>query len=121
MPLKRGRTPTWTNVIRDLNRDAVKLKYRDPQTKKVEEMNCTLIEAVIPDKHMKDTDPNNPLEPDLITVWDIDRYRWNQFRISELEEYTPPWGAGDQARAIEERREDAEDPRGTGHQETENS
>ena len=119
MPLKRGRTPTWTIVIRDLNRDPVRLKYRDPQTNKVEEMRCTLIEAMIPDKHMKDTDPNNPLEQDLITVWDIDRYRWNQFRISELEEYTPPWGAGDLARAIEkERTTDAEDPRGTRHQET---
>jgi hypothetical protein len=118
VPLKRGRTPTWTNVIRDLNRDAVRLKHLDPQTKEVEEMRCTLIEAMIPDKHMKDTDPNNPLETDLITVWDIDRYRWNQFRISQLEEYTPPWGAGDQARAIEERREDATDPRGTRHQES---
>jgi len=119
MPLKRGRTPTWANVIRDLNRDPVNIKYYDPHTKKVEEMRCTLIEAMIPDKHMKDTDPNNPLETDLITVWDIDRYRWNQFKISELEEYTPPWGAGEQARAHEERREDGEDPRRVGNNSSE--
>ena len=116
MPLKKGRTPTWTNVIRDLNRDPVRLKYYDPLTKKVEEMRCTLIEAMIPDKHMKDTDPNNPLEQDLITVWDIDRYRWNQFRISQLEEYTPPWGAGEQARAVEEGRETRSSERGIGDQ-----
>jgi hypothetical protein len=84
-------------------------------------MRCTLIEAMIPDKHMKDTDPNNPLETDLITVWDIDRYRWNQFRISELEEYTPPWGAGEQARANEEGRETRSSERGIGDQGTETS
>ena len=115
MPLKRGRLPTKPIVIRDLNRGIVTLEYLDEQTGNIDEMKATLIEADIPDQHMAESDPNNPLEPDLVHVWDVVRYRWNKFRISQLESYEPQFGAGDQARAYEERTAPSGGERGTGH------
>ena len=62
-----------------------------------------------------DTNPNHPLELDEVNAWDIEKRRWVKFKISELTVYQPEGGIG----RVEERREDAEDPRGTGHQGTE--
>lgn len=115
MPLKRGRQPNKPIVIRDLNRGYVSLEYLDEQTNKVESMKATLIEADIPDQHMAESDPNSILEPDLVHVWDIERYRWNKFRISQLESYEPQYGAGDLSRAHEERNRARQNPEGTGH------
>jgi len=115
MPLKRGRSPTKPIVIRDLHRGLVTLEYLDEMTGKIETMKATLIEAGIPDQHMAESDPNSPLEPDLVHVWDIERFRWNQFRISQLESYEPQFGAGEESRAYEEGNRSRPNPEGTGH------
>ena len=109
MAIKQGLLPKKHIVIRDLKRGMVGI-----ETDK-EQFQCTLSNAFIPEQFMAETNPNHPLEQDEVHAWDTEKRRWIKFNISELTKYQP---AGGEIR-VEERREDAEDPRGTGHQSTE--
>ena len=87
MPMKQARLPKWSIVIRDLKRSGVKVVYKDVAGEN--EAYVTLCNAIIPDKHMAETNPNNPTKLDDIKAWDMERMRWVQFKISTLEEYEP--------------------------------
>ena len=87
MPMKQGRLPPWHIVIRDLKRGAPKVIYEDRGgeiTRKV-----TLLNSMIPEQHQAELNPNNPLETDRISAWDIERQQWATFNISSLELYEP--------------------------------
>ena len=106
MPMKQGRLPKKHIVIRDLKRAPLEIVLKDRTF-----YGC-LINAIIPDRLMAELNPNNPLELDEVHCFNIDQQRWDKFKISELEKYDPNGIENEQ-----ERKEDATDPRGTGHQE----
>lgn len=83
MPIKEGRRPKKHIVIRDLKRGAVKMVLKDRT------LFATLSNSIIPDKFMAETNPNNPLETDIVNCWNTEQLRWDNFKISELEEYVP--------------------------------
>ena len=87
MPMKQARLPKWTIVIRDLKRGAVKVVYKDMAGEN--EAFVTLSNSMIPDKHMAESNPNNPTKLDDIKAWDVERLKWVQFKISTLERYEP--------------------------------
>ena len=109
MAIKQGLLPKKNIVIRDLKRGMVIVETEKEQFK------CTLLNQFIPEQFQADTNPNHPLELNEVNAWDTEKRRWVKFKISELTKYQPEGGEG----RVEERREDAEDPRGTGHQGTE--
>ena len=53
------------------------------------ELYATLSNTIIPDKFMAETNPNNPLETDVVHCWNTQQQRWDNFKISELEKYEP--------------------------------
>ena len=83
MPMKQGRLPKKPMVIRDLKRGPVKV-----ETKEGIKWFC-LVNAIIPDKYLAETNPNHPSELDEVNAWDIENQRWGKFKISELETYDP--------------------------------
>ena len=83
MPIKKGLLPKKHIVIRDLKRAAVELQFKDRT------FSGTLNNSLIPDKFMAETSPNNPLELDEVHCWNVDQQRWDSFKISELEAYSP--------------------------------
>ena len=83
MPIKPGRLPKKPMVIRDLKRGPVKV-----ETKEGIKWVC-LVNAIIPDKHLAETNPNHPSELDQVHAWNIEDQRWDKFKISELETYDP--------------------------------
>ena len=83
MPMKQGRLPKKPMVIRDLKRGAVKI-----ETKEGIRWMC-LVNAIIPDRFMAETNPNHPAELDEVHAWNIEDQRWDTFKISELETYEP--------------------------------
>lgn len=83
MPIKEGLRPKKHIVIRDLKRGAVKMEFKDRT------LFATLSNSIIPDKFMAETNPNNPLEVDVVNCWNTEQQRWDNFKISELEEYVP--------------------------------
>lgn len=97
--MKEQHRPKWEMVIRDLRRGPVYITTPEGDYR------VTLQNQFVPEEHQLDTAPNNPLTPDNIKAWAIDQMRWLSFKISELESY-----------GIQERREDAKDPRGAGDQ-----
>ena len=70
-------------MIRDLKRGPVKV-----ETKEGVKWFC-LVNAIIPDKHLAETNPNHPAELDEVHAWNIESQRWDKFKISELETYEP--------------------------------
>ena len=92
MPMKQGLLPKWSTVIRDLKRGAPKIVVKDNGTEMTRYV--TLANSMIPDKHMAETNPNNPTKPDDIKAWDTERLQWATFKISELEEYNTAPGYG---------------------------
>ena len=83
MPIKQGRLPKKPMVIRDLKRGPVKV-----ETKEGVKRFC-LVNSLIPDKHLAETNPNHPMELDEVHAWNIESQRWDKFKISELETYEP--------------------------------
>ena len=71
-------------VVRDLKRGVLHVTQKDGT-----EVHGVLLNAMIPDEHMKDHNPNHPLELDVVHCWDVKLHRWNSFKISELETYAP--------------------------------
>ena len=107
--MKQGRLPKKPMVIRDLKRGPVKV-----ETKEGIRWMC-LVNAMIPDRFMAETNPNDPLELNEIHAWNIDDQKWDKFKISELEKYEPQVvypGKEDE----QERREDDEDSGRVGNQ-----
>ena len=97
MAIKQARLPKWSMVIRDLKRGPVKIAFKEHH----EDMTTyvTLSNALIPDRHMAESNPNNPTELDKIKAWDTERQKWITFNISELNEYdtsAPGWKQEDQ-------------------------
>ena len=92
MPMKQGQLPKWNVVIRDLKRGSPEVVYKE-EGKEIRRF-VTLANSMIPDKHMAETNPNNPTQPDDIKAWDTERLQWATFKISELEEYKPFPGYG---------------------------
>ena len=113
--MKEGLRPKKHIVIRDLKRGPVKVKLKDGR-----EVNGILQNAVIPEEHMKDMNPNHPLEQDIVHCWDMELIRWNSFRISELETYTPV-GSAPRGEVNEERTETTTGEGGVGNHSTETS
>ena len=99
--MKGRQLPKWEMVIRDLRRGPVHITTPEG------EYSVTLQNQYIPEEHQPESAPNNPLLPDDMKAWAIEQHRWLSFKISELKSY-----------GEKERTEDAEDPRGTGHQGT---
>ena len=83
MPIKQGRLPKKPMVIRDLKRGPVKVEIKEGV-----KWFC-LVNAIIPDKHLAETNPNHPAELDEVHAWNIEGQRWDKFKISELETYEP--------------------------------
>ena len=104
MPMKPGLRPKMQIVIRDLRRGGIRAVTKEG------EIEGTLQLSFIPEQHHPEENPNHPLETDVVRCWDTNRYRWNTFKISELEEYVG---------AVEIRTKKAEDPRRAGNQSTE--
>ena len=97
MSMKQGRLPKWAMVIRDLKRGPVQIAFKEHN----EDITTyvTLSNQLIPDKHMAESNPNNPTELDKIKAWDTERQKWITFNISELNEYetaAPMWQKEDQ-------------------------
>jgi hypothetical protein len=109
MPIKEGLRPKKHVVIRDLKREIVKAVFKDRT------LYGTLANTIIPDRFMAETNPNNPLELDVVNCWNTEQLRWDTFKISELEEYLPN---GSQS-GEQERREDGEDSGRVGDNPTE--
>ncbi len=92
MAIKQGRLPKWSMVIRDLKRGPIKIAFKEHH----EDITTyvTLSNSLIPDRHMAESNPNNPTELDKIKAWDTERQKWITFNISELNDYdttTPEW------------------------------
>jgi len=111
MVMKEGQRPKKHIVIRDLKRGVLNASTKDG------EINGTLLNQWIPEQHMKDNNPNHPLETDVVNCWDVKLHRWNRFKISELETYNAI-GSAPRAEANETGTGEAEDPRRTGNQGT---
>ena len=108
--MKEGLRPKKHIVIRDLKRGVVNITLQDGS-----EVHGVLLNAHIPEEHMKDMNPNHPLEQDIVHCWDVKLMRWNSFRISELETYTPV-GSAPRGEVNEERTETTTSERGVGDQ-----
>ena len=109
--MKEGQRPKKHIVIRDLKRGVLNASTKDG------EINGTLLNQWIPEQHMKENNPNHPLETDVVNCWDVKLHRWNRFKISELETYNAI-GSEPSAEANETRTGETEDPRRTGYQGT---
>ena len=108
--MKEGLRPKKHIVIRDLKRGPVYVKLQDGR-----EVTGVLLNQFIPEQHMKEMNPNHPLEPDIIHCWDIKLHRWNTFRLSQLDQYYPE-GSAPRGEVNEERTETTTSERGTGDQ-----
>ena len=75
-------------VLRDMKRGLVELKHGVDG----EEAKVTLLNQFIPDHMMKETNPNHPLEADIVHAFDVSRHRWYEFKASEIVDYRPPFG-----------------------------
>jgi hypothetical protein len=112
MPMKEGLRPKKHIVIRDLKRGVLTASTKEG------EINGTLLNQWIPEEHMRDHNPNHPLETDVVNCWDVKLRRWNNFKISELETYNAI-GSEPRAEANETGVRETEDPRRTGNRGTE--
>ena len=83
MPIKQGLLPKKNIVIRDLKRGIVNITALEDRKEK--EFSVTLQNAMINEKLQKETNPNNPLENDIVNAYDVKLLRWVSFKISELE------------------------------------
>ena len=84
--------PPRNIVLRDFKRGSVKVVHKDRGSEITRFV--TLSNAMIPDKHMAETNPNHPLEKDLINAWDTERLQWVRFNLSDVTEYKPFPGYG---------------------------
>ena len=109
MPMKQGHRPKKHIVIRDLKRGIVKITLKD------RDIYGCLVNAMIPERFLKDLNPNHPLELDEVHCWNTEDQRWDSFRISELENYQPN-GSDPRVQTDEERTETKDSERGTGDQ-----
>jgi|SaaInlStandDraft_1057018.scaffolds.fasta_scaffold334227_2 hypothetical protein len=100
--MKGRQTPKWEMVIRDLRRGLVYITTPEG------DFRVSLQGQHIPEEHLPETAPNNPLERDVIKAWAVDQVRWLTFKLSELKYY-----------GIEERRKVAEDSGRAGDNPTE--
>jgi hypothetical protein len=112
MPMKEGLRPKKHIVIRDLKRGVLTASTKEG------EINGTLLNQWIPEEHMKDHNPNHPLETDVVNCWDVKLHRWNRFKISELETYNAI-GSAPRAEANETGTGERKNPQGTGNRGTE--
>jgi hypothetical protein len=110
--MKQGLRPKKHIVIRDLKRNVVQMTLKDRVIP-----GC-LINSMIPERFLKEMNPNNPLELDEVHCWNTETQRWDSFLISELENYQTI-GGEPRVKIDEERRTDGPDPRGTGNQDPE--
>ena len=110
--MKQGLRPKKHIVIRDLKRGVVKVTVKD------REIYGCLVNAMIPERFLKDLNPNHPLELDEVHCWNTEEQRWDSFRISELENYQPN-GSDPRVQTDEERTEITNSERGTGNPGTE--
>ena len=108
------RPPARHLVLRDLKRGLVEIKHG----KDLEEAKVTLLNQYIPDAMMKESNPNHPLEADLVLAWDVSRYRWYEFNASEIKEYHPPYG-DNSGQVKQERTTSGDSPERTGDRTTE--
>ena len=107
MSIKQAGLPKKHIVIRDLKRGEVLMEFKKDPT-----LSATLSNMLIPDNLMAETNPNNPLELEEVHCFNMERRRWDKFKISELTYYHPSQG---EVRGKSKGRKDAEDPKGTGH------
>lgn len=121
MPIKQGLLPKKNIVIRDLKRGIVNITALEDRKEK--EFSVTLQNAMINEKLQKETNPNNPLENDIVNAYDVKLLRWVSFKISELEIYNPGHFGGQpndgQANSIGE--EETKDTRRVGYRSSETS
>ena len=108
--MKEGLRPKKHIVIRDLKRAPVYVKTKDGR-----EVTGVLLNEFIPEQHMKEMNPNHPLEQDIVHCWDVKLHRWNSFRISELDLYYPE-GSAPRGEVNEERAETTTGERRVGDQ-----
>ena len=90
--------PARNIVLRDFKRGAVKVVYKERGGEITRFV--TLSNSMIPDQHMAETNPNHPLEADLLNAWDTERLQWVRFNLSDVTEYKPfpgyEWGTSTQ-------------------------
>ena len=103
MPMKQGLRPKKHIVIRDLKRGPVKVTLKDREI-----IGC-LINAMIPERFLKELNPNHPLELDVVHCWNTEDQRWDSFSISELENYQPI-GSNPRVEDDKERKEHGQNP-----------
>jgi len=115
MPIKQGLLPRKHIVIRDLKRGVVNVIAKEDNKEK--EFFLTLQNSMINEKHHKETNPNHPLENDIVNAYDVKLLRWASFKISELELYNPAHlgGAPNGRENDSIREEEAADPRRSGY------
>lgn len=111
MPMKQGLRPKKHIVIRDLKRGVVKMTVKD------REIYGCLVNAMIPERLLKELNPNHPLELDVVHCWNTEDQRWDFFSISELENYQPI-GSNPRVEDDKERKEHGKDSQRSGNHPT---
>ena len=86
MPLKAGRAPTHSLIMKHLYTGIVSLSFIKKDGS-LREMKATLVTSEIPEIHQKTSLPNDPRETENVLVWDVDNIGWRTFKMSMIESY----------------------------------
>lgn len=84
--MKSKQRPKWSLVFSHLKSGVVSIDYVDQHGTR-RDSKVTLVTGFIPDKMQKSQAPNNPLEQDKMTAFDLDIRQWVTFEIESIEGY----------------------------------
>ena len=85
--MKARQIPKWGQVFSHLKSGVVEMKYQD-RDKTLIDAQVTLVTGFIPENHQKEQSPNNPLNQEQMTAFDLKKRQWIQFELQSIKEYT---------------------------------
>lgn len=85
--MKARQIPKWGQVFSHLKSGVVVLSYED-RNREVRDVQVTLVTGFIPENHQKEQSPNNPLNQEQLTAFDLKIRQWITFNLQSIKEYT---------------------------------
>lgn len=84
--MKARQRPKWSLLFSHLKSGVVGIKYTD-KIGNERDSKLTLVTAFIPSKLHKEQAPNNPLNQEQMTAFDLDVRQWVTFDLETIEDY----------------------------------
>jgi len=72
-------------LVEGLKRNVIKVTFTKVNGEE-RVMNCTLHQSVLPEKYISEDIIKKKENPDVLSVWDIDKNGWRSFRLDSVKE-----------------------------------